>query len=38
MGGFLAKNPHLLGEHKRNESELVKMDHWRYCYCRGLIE
>ncbi len=23
------------GEHKRNQSELVKMNHWRYCYCSG---
>lgn len=25
------------GEHKRNESELVKMNHWRYCYCSGMV-
>lgn len=25
------------GEHKRNQSELVKMNHWRYCYCSGLL-
>ena len=27
----------LFGEHKRNESELVKMNHWRYCYCSGMV-
>ena len=25
------------GEHKRNQSELTKMNHWRYCYCMAYI-
>ena len=25
------------GEHKRNQSELTKMNHWRYCYCIAYI-
>lgn len=25
------------GEHKRNEIELTKMNHWRYCYCSGIL-
>ena len=25
------------GEHKRNQSELTKMNHWRYCYCSGMV-
>lgn len=24
-------------EHKRNESELLKMNHWRYCYYTGVL-
>ncbi len=24
-------------EHKRNQCELVKMNHWRYCYCSGKL-
>lgn len=27
----------LSGEHKRNQSELIKMNHWRYCYCMAYI-
>ena len=27
----------LFGEHKRNQSELTKMNHWRYCYCMAYI-
>lgn len=26
-----------IGEHKRNQSELTKMNHWRYCYCSGVV-
>ena len=26
------------GEHKCNPSELLKMNHWRYCYCTGVVE
>ena len=25
------------GELKRNEIELLKMNHWRYCYCMAYI-
>lgn len=25
------------GEHKRNQSELTKINHWRYCYCSGVV-
>lgn len=25
------------GEHKRNQCELVKMNHWKYCYCSGMV-
>jgi len=32
MGGFLAKNPHLLGDHSQNEFEPLQMDNWRYFY------
>jgi len=27
----------LFGELKRNEIELLKMNHWRYCYCMAYI-
>jgi len=35
--GFSQEKPQNFGEHKRNQSELLKMTHWRYCYCGGVI-